>query len=54
MHDRAVVNRLDDSVVRTMAGAPRLLRRARGYVPVPIHLSSAFDAAQHVLAWAVS
>ena len=33
MHDRDIVNRLDDSVARVMAGAPRLLRRARGYAP---------------------
>ncbi|MFM1892664.1 MAG: carbamoyltransferase HypF, partial [Pseudomonadota bacterium] len=35
-HDRAIVNRVDDSVVRCMAGAPRLLRRARGYAPAPL------------------
>ncbi|WP_448189988.1 carbamoyltransferase HypF [Azospirillum sp. sgz301742] len=37
-HDRAIVVRADDSVVRVLAGAPAFLRRARGYVPVPIRL----------------
>ncbi|MGZ5615693.1 MAG: carbamoyltransferase HypF, partial [Methylobacter sp.] len=33
LHDRVIVNRLDDSVTRLMAGGMRLLRRARGYSP---------------------
>lgn len=32
-HDREVVRRVDDSVVRVAAGRPLLLRRARGWVP---------------------
>ncbi|MBP0575259.1 Sua5/YciO/YrdC/YwlC family protein, partial [Mycobacterium tuberculosis] len=32
-HDRAIVIRADDSVVRMAAGSPSFLRRARGYVP---------------------
>ncbi len=50
MHDRDIVNRLDDSVVRVMAGAPRLLRRARGYAPAPVRLPSGFEKAPPVLA----
>lgn len=38
VHDRPVVRPLDDSVVRVVDGSPRLLRRARGYVPLPIGL----------------
>ena len=38
LHDREIVTRVDDSVARVMAGKPRLLRRARGYSPVPILL----------------
>jgi len=38
LHNREIVTRLDDSVVRIMQGCPRLLRRARGYVPTPIQL----------------
>lgn len=37
--NRAIANRLDDSVVRLIAGKIRLLRRSRGYVPDPIHTS---------------
>lgn len=37
-HDRPIVIRADDSVVREIDGAARLLRRARGYVPVPVAL----------------
>jgi hydrogenase maturation protein HypF len=49
-HNREIVNRLDDSVVRVMAGAPILLRRARGYAPVPIPLPTGFEAAPEVIA----
>ena len=38
LHNREIVTRVDDSVARVMAGRPRLLRRARGYSPVPILL----------------
>lgn len=35
LHDRDVVRRVDDSVVRSTAGGPLVLRRARGWVPEP-------------------
>jgi hydrogenase maturation protein HypF len=38
-HDRAIENRCDDSVARVIAGAPTILRRARGYVPRPVKLA---------------
>lgn len=38
-HDRAIVTRADDSVVRVVAGAPAFLRRARGFTPTPIRLA---------------
>ncbi len=50
MHDRDIVNRLDDSVSRVMAGKPRLLRRARGYAPAPLPLPPGFGGAPAVLA----
>lgn len=50
LHDRAIVNRVDDSVVRVMAGAPRLLRRARGYAPATLALPSGFAEAPPLLA----
>ena len=38
LHDRAIVRPLDDSVAQVIDGRPRLLRRARGYVPEPIRM----------------
>jgi hydrogenase maturation protein HypF len=38
-HDRPIVVRCDDSVMRMVHGAPVFLRRARGYVPQPIKLA---------------
>ena len=42
MHDREIVTRADDSVVRVIAGAPTLIRRARGYVPRAIDAQHEF------------
>ncbi|MES0881137.1 carbamoyltransferase HypF [Roseibium sp. SCP14] len=50
MHDREIVNRLDDSVLRLDGSGPTVLRRARGLAPVPIHLPQTFAAAPKVLA----
>ena len=50
LHDREIVNRVDDSVVRVMEGAPRLLRRARGYAPSQIQLPPGFESADELLA----
>jgi len=38
-HDRDIVIRADDSVVRRLVGAPAFLRRGRGHVPEPIRLA---------------
>jgi len=38
VHNRGIFARYDDSVAMVEAGKPRLLRRARGYAPHPIHL----------------
>jgi hydrogenase maturation protein HypF len=38
VHDRDILLRSDDSVVRRAAGATRFLRRSRGFVPTPIFL----------------
>jgi len=35
-HNRTIRVRVDDSVARIVAGAPLLMRRARGYVPDPL------------------
>ncbi|MFH1943159.1 MAG: carbamoyltransferase HypF [bacterium] len=37
-HNRDIYLRSDDSVARIVSGLPRLVRRSRGYVPVPVFL----------------
>lgn len=37
-HDRDIILRSDDSILRIVTGRTRQLRRSRGYVPVPIFL----------------
>ncbi|HEY7061104.1 MAG TPA: carbamoyltransferase HypF [Chloroflexota bacterium] len=48
LHDRPIASRYDDSVARTVEGAPVLLRRARSYAPAPLDLP--FTAPRPVLA----
>ncbi|UOG93760.1 MAG: carbamoyltransferase HypF [Candidatus Thiothrix sulfatifontis] len=50
LHNRPIVNRVDDSVTRILAGKPRLLRRARGYAPEPLTLPSGFADVPPLLA----
>ncbi len=50
-HERAIARRVDDSVLRIIDGAPRVLRRARGLAPAPISLPPGFEAAPAVLAY---
>jgi hydrogenase maturation protein HypF len=37
-HDRAIRVSAEDSVVRVIDGQPQMLRRARGYAPVPLYV----------------
>jgi hydrogenase maturation protein HypF len=39
LHNRRIVSRCDDSVVKTIGGRPTFLRRSRGWVPEPLKLS---------------
>ncbi|PKO23115.1 MAG: hypothetical protein CVU38_05690 [Chloroflexi bacterium HGW-Chloroflexi-1] len=41
VHDRPIARHVDDSVAWIVQGAPRLLRRARGYAPLPVLLPEA-------------
>lgn len=50
LHDRPIARRVDDSVVRVMAGGLRVLRRARGYAPAPIALPPGLGDAPPLLA----
>lgn len=50
LHDRPIVNRVDDSVARVSAGAVRWLRRARGAAPAPLPLPAGLADLPPVLA----
>ncbi|MBM3890269.1 MAG: carbamoyltransferase HypF, partial [Verrucomicrobia bacterium] len=38
VHNRPIARHVDDSIVRVMAGRALVMRRARGFAPLPIHL----------------
>lgn len=44
VHDRPIERHVDDSVVRSIDGEVRMLRRARGYAPLPIAFRSPLPA----------
>jgi hydrogenase maturation protein HypF len=55
VHNRPIVRHLDDSVARVVLGREQILRRARGYAPLPVRLADrrpapAPDSAPPVLA----
>ena len=50
LHNRHIVNRIDDSVVRKMNGQTFFYRRARGYAPTPLLLADEFNLPQSILA----
>ena len=39
VHDRPIVRHMDDSVVRILLGRELILRRARGFAPLPVHVA---------------
>jgi len=47
-HDREILQRCDDSIVRVVDNKPRLIRRSRGYVPSPLFLKD--ETQKNVLA----
>jgi len=42
VHDRPIVRPVDDSIMRVMAGRELMLRRARGFAPLPVTLREDF------------
>jgi hydrogenase maturation protein HypF len=50
MHNRNIVNRLDDSVARKLGDNIHLLRRARGFSPEVLKLPDGFSGKQQILA----
>ena len=50
LNNRDIVNRIDDSVVRSIRGKTHFLRRARGFAPSPILLSNDFTGAGNIFA----
>ncbi|MEH2113148.1 carbamoyltransferase HypF [Nostoc sp.] len=49
-HNREIINRVDDSVVRVVADEVQTIRRARGYAPASISLPSGFQNVPPILA----
>ncbi|RUR84698.1 carbamoyltransferase HypF [Chlorogloeopsis fritschii PCC 9212] len=50
LHNREIVNRVDDSVIRIVGEQVQMIRRARGYAPAPINLPPGFNNFPHILA----
>lgn len=44
VHNRPIINRVDDSIARIMAAQMTLLRRSRGFTPLPIELNESTQA----------
>jgi len=50
LHNRPIARHVDDSVMQVVAGSPQFLRRARGFVPLPIVLPDRSVAESDILA----
>jgi hydrogenase maturation protein HypF len=44
VHDRPILRHVDDSIVRVMAGREMVMRRARGFAPLPVLLEKEMPA----------
>jgi hydrogenase maturation protein HypF len=44
VHDRPIARHVDDSVVRVVAGREMVMRRARGYAPLPVHCNESLPS----------
>lgn len=50
LHNRAIINRVDDSVMRVIHQENYIIRRARGFAPSPLHLPPGFEQIPPILA----
>jgi hydrogenase maturation protein HypF len=50
VHNRPIVRPIDDSILRVIGGQAQIIRRARGYAPLPIKLKSNLGSQEHILA----
>jgi hydrogenase maturation protein HypF len=50
VHNRPIVRHVDDSIVRVMAGREMIVRRARGYAPLPVLIQNSKLEIKNVLA----
>jgi hydrogenase maturation protein HypF len=50
VHNRPIVRHMDDSIVRVMLGREMVLRRARGYAPLPVQISNLKSEISNILA----
>ncbi len=50
VHNRPIVRQEDDSIVRVMLGREMILRRARGYAPLPVQMRSVEGGVRTMLA----
>jgi len=50
VHNRPIVRHMDDSIVLIMLGREMVLRRARGYAPLPVQISNPKSKIPNVLA----
>ena len=50
VHDRPIIRHLDDSVARIILNGEQILRRARGYAPLPLQFKSGRPGSKVILA----
>jgi hydrogenase maturation protein HypF len=50
VHNRPIVRHMDDSIVRVMLDREMILRRARGYAPLPLQVRNGERGARNILA----